>query len=103
MNKFSGRRNRGKQKDISQHNAQLYKDNHNNINVIRSSSPLPSQQQPEQCESCSRFEIELKKMRSEISHLKHTENELRQKCDHSSNVKSCLQAKQKENDELEKR
>lgn len=45
----------------------------------------------------------MKKLRSDISHLKQSENELRQKCDQGSVIKSCLQVKQKENDELEKR
>lgn len=96
-----GRRNRGKQKDSQQHMTQLNKDTHSNSNVIRNPSPLS--QQIEHCEACSRLEVELKKMRSEVSHLKQIENELRQKCDQNSTAKSCLQAKQKENDELEKK
>lgn len=97
-----GRRNRGKQKDSQQHTTQqINKDNHNNSNVVRNSSPLS--QQIEHCESCGRLEVELKKVRSEVSHLKQIEHELRQKCDQNSTAKSCLQAKQKENDELEKK
>lgn len=99
-----GRRNRGKQKESQQqhqHITQINKDNHSNSSTVRNSSPLS--QQTEHCETCSRLEMELKKMRSEVSHLKQIENELRQKCDQNSTVKSCLQAKQKENDELEKK
>lgn len=101
-----GRRNRGKQRDSQQqqqqqHITQINKDNHSNSNTVRNPSPLS--QQIEHCEACSRLEVELKKMRSEVNHLKQIENELRQKCDQNSTVKSCLQAKQKENDELEKK
>lgn len=100
-----GRRNRGKQKESQQqqhqHITQINKDNHSNSSTVRNPSPLS--QQTEHCETCSRLEGELKKMRSEVSHLKQIENELRQKCDQNSTVKSCLQAKQKENDELEKK
>lgn len=96
-----GRRNRGRQKDSQQHVAQVNKDNQSNSNIIRNPSPLS--QQIEYCESCNRLEVELKKMRSELSHLKQIENELRQKCDQNTTAKSSLQAKQKENDELEKK
>lgn len=98
-----GRRNRGKQRDSQQqqHVTQMNKDNQSNSITVRNPSPLS--QQIEHCESCSRFEVELKKIRSEVSHLKQIENELRQKCDQNSTVKSCLQAKQKENDELDKK
>lgn len=103
-----GRRNRGKQKESQQqhqnqhqHITQINKDNHSISSTVRNPSPLS--QQTEHCETCGRLEVELKKMRSEISHMKQIENELRQKCDQNSNVKSCLQAKQKENDELEKK
>lgn len=96
-----GRRNRGKQKDSQQHTTQINKDNHNNSNSVRNSSPLS--QQIEHCESCGRLEVELKKVRSEVSHLKQIENELRQKCDQNSTAKSCLLAKQKEIDEIEKK
>ncbi|XP_046809940.1 macoilin-2 isoform X2 [Lucilia cuprina] len=55
------------------------------------------------CESCLKLEADVKKYRSEISHMKQIENELRQKLDTNMTTKSCLQAKQKECDELEKR
>ncbi|KAM7343942.1 uncharacterized protein ACRADG_010824 isoform 1-T2 [Cochliomyia hominivorax] len=55
------------------------------------------------CESCLKLEADVKKYRSEISHMKQIENELRQKLDSNMTTKSCLQAKQKECDELEKR
>lgn len=42
-------------------------------------------------------------MRNELNHLKQIEIDLRQKCENNANVKSCLLAKQKENDELEKK
>lgn len=96
-----GRRNRGKQKDLQQHTTQMNKDNHSNSNVIRTPSPLS--QQIEHCESCSRLEVELKRMRGEVNHLKQIENDLRQKCDQNLTAKSSLQAKQKENDELDRK
>lgn len=53
------------------------------------------------CESCPKFEVEVKKLKSEVHSLKQSENELRQKCEsNATSVKACLQAKQKENDEL---
>ncbi|XP_055625848.1 macoilin [Toxorhynchites rutilus septentrionalis] len=56
------------------------------------------------CESCSRLEADGKKLRSEISSLKQSENETRQRYESSNNnMKSCLQAKQKECDELQNR
>lgn len=61
-------------------------------------SPLP-----QICDSCNKFESEIKKCRTEISQLKQIENELRQKCEQNNIMKSCLQVKQKENDELEKK
>lgn len=45
----------------------------------------------------------MKRYRSEISHMKQIENELRQKLEANTATKSSLQAKQKECDELEKR
>lgn len=123
-----GRRNRGKQKDTSHHhhnhnhnhnqnnfqhqqsqhhhpqpnNQPTSKDNQNSLSVIRNRSPLPPSPS-EPCELCARSDLEIKKLRSDISHLKQSENELRQKSEQSSVMKSCLQAKQKENDELERR
>lgn len=55
------------------------------------------------CESCLKLEADVKKYRSELSHMKQIENELRQKLETNMTTKSCLQAKQKECDELEKR
>ncbi|XP_037945560.1 macoilin-2-like isoform X2 [Teleopsis dalmanni] len=55
------------------------------------------------CESCLKLEADIKKCRSEISHQKQIENELRQKLESNLTTKSCLQAKQKDCDELEKR
>ncbi|XP_058830138.1 macoilin-1-like [Topomyia yanbarensis] len=53
------------------------------------------------CDTCSRFEAEMKKLRSEIGSLKQSENETRQSYDSvTNNLKSCLQAKQKDCDEL---
>lgn len=95
---MSGRRNRGKQKDNVQQQNQSHiqptsKDNQNH---------LPAQPS-EPCEACARLEFELKTLRADINHLKQSENELQRKCDQSLAVKSCLQAKQKVNEELEKR
>lgn len=47
--------------------------------------------------------MEVKKFKSEVSHFKQVENELKQKIESNSNVKSSLHAKQKENDELDKK
>ncbi|XP_055383322.1 macoilin-2 [Condylostylus longicornis] len=55
------------------------------------------------CDTCFRLEAEVKKYRAEISHMKQIENELRQKLDSNVTTKSCLQAKQRECDELDKR
>jgi len=55
------------------------------------------------CETCLKLEADVKKYRTEISHMKQIENELRQKLDANLTSKSTLQAKQKECDELEKR
>uniref|UniRef100_A0A182JWS9 Macoilin n=1 Tax=Anopheles christyi TaxID=43041 RepID=A0A182JWS9_9DIPT len=56
------------------------------------------------CETCPRLEGDLKKLRAEMSSHRQTENELRQKYDSTTgNLKSCLQAKQKEYDELHTR
>ncbi|XP_035898731.1 macoilin [Anopheles stephensi] len=56
------------------------------------------------CESCPRLEGDVKKLRAELSAHRQTENELRQKYDsNTSNLKACLQAKQKDYDELQTR
>lgn len=55
------------------------------------------------CESCLRLEAEVKKFKLEAGHFKQIENELRQKVDACATVKSNLQAKNKENEELEKK
>ncbi|XP_067626672.1 macoilin-2 isoform X3 [Eurosta solidaginis] len=55
------------------------------------------------CDTCLKLEADVKKYRSELSHMKQIENELRQKLESNLTTKSCLQAKQKECDELEKR
>lgn len=109
---ITGRKNRIKQKDVSS----LPKDNHHNnsssgaggqndIAENLTSSNIQQQQPtiPQICESCVRLETEVKKIKSEVSHFKQIENELKQKIESNSNVKSCLHAKQKENDELDKK
>lgn len=53
------------------------------------------------CDSCPRLEADIKKLKSEVFSMKQVENDLRQKVDSSATLKSCLQAKQKENDELQ--
>uniref|UniRef100_A0A182M7W0 Macoilin n=1 Tax=Anopheles culicifacies TaxID=139723 RepID=A0A182M7W0_9DIPT len=56
------------------------------------------------CEACPRLEGDLKKLRAELSSHRQTENELRQKYDsNTNNLKACLQAKQKDYDELQNR
>jgi len=62
-----------------------------------------SQTMPQICESCLRLEVDIKKFKNDIGHMKQVENELRQKIDSHLTTKSCLQAKQKENEELEKK
>lgn len=74
---------------------------HLHTNLLRNSSPLS--QQSERCESCSRLENEIKRMRNDINHLKHIEHELRHKSDQNATTKNCLLAKQKENEELERK
>lgn len=58
---------------------------------------------PQTCDSCHRLEAEIKKIRNENHQLKQYEADLRQKCDINANMKNCLLAKQRENDELEKK
>lgn len=55
------------------------------------------------CTSCSRLEMEVKRLKSDVSHVKQVENELKQRNDTNANLKSNVQAKNKEIDELEKR
>ncbi|XP_053679933.1 macoilin-2 [Anopheles nili] len=56
------------------------------------------------CESCPRLEGELKKIRSELASHRQMENDMRQKYDATtSNLKGCLQAKQKDFDDLQSR
>lgn len=55
------------------------------------------------CTSCSRLEMEVKRMKSEVSHTKQVENELKQRTDTNANLKTNVQAKNKEIDELEKK
>jgi hypothetical protein len=117
----SGRKNRVKQKEttlkdnhtnlLNNHNTQNdvvinHNNNTNNLNncsitlaVSPSIPSLASSIVNKICESCLRFEAELKKLKSEVNIIRQIEMELRQKCE--SQLKSCLQAKQKENDELQ--
>ncbi|XP_065080329.1 macoilin [Ochlerotatus camptorhynchus] len=72
---------------------------------------VPSQQHPpvapapvvpKVCDTCSRLEADAKKLRLEITNLKQGEYEMRQKYDaNTGNLKTCLQAKQKEHEELQ--
>lgn len=56
------------------------------------------------CDACLKFEADIMKYRSEITQMKQIETDLRQKLDSSNQqVKSCLQAKQKESESLESR
>uniref|UniRef100_A0A182W2H0 Macoilin n=1 Tax=Anopheles minimus TaxID=112268 RepID=A0A182W2H0_9DIPT len=56
------------------------------------------------CETCPRLEGDLKKLRAELSSHRQTENDLRQKYDsNTNNLKACIQAKQKDYDELQNR
>lgn len=112
---FAGRRNRTRQKETSA------KDNH--MTASQASPHVPEIKEngiahsvtvslpaaavapphPQQCENCFKFEIEMKKSRNEISQLKQSENEYRTKYEQNFTTKSCLQAKQRENEELEKK
>lgn len=51
------------------------------------------------CEQCQRNDQDAKRLKSELHTIKSLEQELRQKYE---NVKGCLQAKQKENEEIQK-
>lgn len=106
----SGRKNRFRPKNVESKelNNQHSNESVTNCNISSAStysSHVSQHQQtvPQICESCCRLEHDIKKMKQEISHLKQTENDLRQKHESNLNYKSCLQAKQKEYDELEKR
>lgn len=56
------------------------------------------------CDACLKFEADIIKYKSEISQMKQIENDLRQKLDFSNQqMKNCLQAKQKECENLESR
>lgn len=107
---LTGRKNRIKQKDVSS----FSKDNHHNNSPSSAAggqndiaenltSSNTQQQQPTICEACVRLEMEVKKFKSEMSHYKQIENELKQKIESNLNAKSSLHAKQKENDELDKK
>lgn len=55
------------------------------------------------CTSCSRLEVEVKRLKGDVSHVKQIENELKQRTDTNANLKSNLQAKNKEAEELDKK
>lgn len=55
------------------------------------------------CEYCQRLENELKKLKNDVNHMKQVEHDLRQKLESTTSAKSSLQAKQKENEELDKK
>lgn len=81
----------------------------NDVSENLTSSNIQQQHQQQQanisqvCDSCVRLELDVKKFKSEMSHFKQLENELKQKIESNSNAKSNLHAKQKENDELDKK
>uniref|UniRef100_A0A4Y0BES9 Macoilin n=1 Tax=Anopheles funestus TaxID=62324 RepID=A0A4Y0BES9_ANOFN len=69
-----------------------------------SSPPVATVVVQKVCETCPRLEGDLKKLRTELSSHRQTENELRQKYDsNTNNLKACLQAKLKDYDELQNR
>lgn len=47
--------------------------------------------------------MEVKRMKTEVSHMKQVENELKQRTDTNANLKTNVQAKNKEIEELEKK
>lgn len=117
---LAGRRNKAKQKDSS--SGQTSRDNHQIGNsgvgsTVNHHSYVPEIKEngightpnasaashTQTCDTCHRFEIDLKKLRNELNHMKQVEIELRQKCENNANIKSSLLAKQKENEELEKK
>lgn len=55
------------------------------------------------CTSCNRLELEVKRLKGDVSHIKQMENELKQRTDTNSHMKLNLQTKNKEIDELEKK
>lgn len=85
------------------------KDNHNQYHQqINTQQPSPSDSnhatngnsKPVKCETCVRLETEAKRLKSELNVLKHLEIEMREKNEMNSTIKTCLQAKQKEIDEM---
>lgn len=52
------------------------------------------------CEHCSRLEQEAKRLKSELNCMKNIENDMRSKVELNATIKACLQAKQKENEDL---
>ncbi|GAB0093983.1 Macoilin [Sergentomyia squamirostris] len=105
------RRNRTKQKDTGSSSSSRDNHHHQQSNGGDSGAPSTpitnhsqtSQTLPQVCEACQRLEGDVKRMRSDLQHMKQVEHDLRQKVDSGATIKSCLQAKQKENDELEKK
>lgn len=86
---ISGRKNRSKKAD--RENQQLNGDGPTATTLQQS------------CNSCGRLEQEVKRLKGDLSHLKQLENEMRQKVESNTNLKSNLLGKQKENEELEKK
>uniref|UniRef100_A0A1B0CQT6 Putative conserved plasma membrane protein n=1 Tax=Lutzomyia longipalpis TaxID=7200 RepID=A0A1B0CQT6_LUTLO len=108
----STERGKNRRNRMKQQQKEMARDNHHHhvnggidggVNVHQTNHNQTSQTLPQVCESCLRLEAEMKKMRSDMGHMKQIEHELRQKVESSATIKSCLQAKHKENDELEKK
>ena len=86
------------------------KDNHNQYHQQINTQPSLSDSnhatssgghtKPAKCETCARLEAEAKRLKSELNMLKHLESEMREKNEMNSTIKTCLQAKQKEIDEM---
>lgn len=106
--------NQNKEKDShhQNNNSQHSKDLNSDTSSISSSTSsststltnLATQVVNKICDACLKFEADIMKYRSEITQMKQIENDLRQKLDCSNQqVKSCLQAKQKECESLESR
>lgn len=81
MIQFAGKKNRSKQKQ----------DDDRMVNLTQI------------CTSCSRLEMEVRRLKNDVSHVKQIENELKQRTDTNANLKSNLQAKNKETEELDKK
>lgn len=86
-----------KRKDRQQ--KEQYQSNASNNNHNSNCNNQLNNEKNKVCEHCQRHEGESKRLKSELQTIKSLEQEVRQKYE---NVKSCLQTKQKEQEDLQK-